>query len=453
MMLALLALGGALVGLTIWRPAIGCCVLALGIPLLTGLGRNTVVPLLRPNEALLLVVAIGLMAHYLPRRRSLPVTGLDLLIGCFAVGLVLIPSLLLFVTHGAWDFDRVRLVFGPLQFLMVYTVFSRAGLSERSLAICLNLALLASVIVGLIAVIQLTGVSPGFRRLLETYYPPEAVHAWDPVDRPTSLLGHFSSVGAFAALNYTLALALAATKHPGFSATWLSLVMGVNVAAVLASLTLAPAIGLLPVTLVIIWYARRVPRQLMAVLAAGVLALVLLAPFFSTRLNQQHISLGGVQELKLPQSLDFRIALWNEFFIPTISRHVWLGTGTVIPSEIPTSLTQNVDNEYLGMMFRAGIPGLGLLISLLVGLAFAGWHSRSSSAAWRRSLGGAVLGYAVLIATIGIAAEYITYGGVSQHIAMVVGLLVGAARPHGASSPESAVQPAVVSPGLRLALS
>ena len=100
------AVGAAVLGLTIWRPAIGCAVLALAIPLTTGLGRNTVIPLLRPNEALLLLVAAGLVAHYLPRRRYLAITGLDLLVGSFAVGSALIPSLVLFVTHSEAGLDQ-----------------------------------------------------------------------------------------------------------------------------------------------------------------------------------------------------------------------------------------------------------------------------------------------------------------------------------------------------------
>ena len=51
--------------------------------------------------------------------------------------------------------------------------------------------------------------------------------------RPTSLLGHFSAVGAFALFNMILAVALAAARHRGFSSVWLGVVMALNVAAML----------------------------------------------------------------------------------------------------------------------------------------------------------------------------------------------------------------------------
>jgi hypothetical protein len=413
--------------LTIRRPAVGCMVLALGIPLTVGIGRHTLVPLLRPSEALLLVVGLGLLLHYLPRRRTVPISGLDLLVGTFAIGMVLIPSVVLYVTQADADLDRWRIVFGPLQFFMIYLVFSRTELSNRDLTVCLKLLLLASLVVGAVAMLQLTGALPSLVSALETYYPRTAVHWWDPVNRPTSLLGHFSAVGAFAVLNYSLALVLAATRHPGFKGWFLSLAMGVNVATVLASLTVAPAIALIPVTLVVIAYARWVPRQVVTVVAAGALALLLFSPVIFARLQQQQVGISGQSPLVLPQSLDFRIRLWNDFFIPELAKHVWVGTGTAVPSEVPISFHGNVDSEYLEAAYRAGVVGPVLLLSLLVGLGIAGWRCRTG-APWPRSLGGAILAYVVLIAIIGISAEYLTYGGVSQHIAMVVGLLAGLTR-------------------------
>jgi len=72
------------------RPALACAVLAVAIPLTAGLGRGTVVPVLRVNEALLLVVAAGVVLGRLPRRRELPFGGLDLAVLAFCLGSVLI---------------------------------------------------------------------------------------------------------------------------------------------------------------------------------------------------------------------------------------------------------------------------------------------------------------------------------------------------------------------------
>jgi len=164
-------IGLILLALTIWRPAIGCAVLALVFPVTTGIARGALIPLLRPSEAILLIVATGLIVHYLPRRRTLALSRLDYLLGGFAAGLVMIPALLLFATHYPFDisvstqFDRWRDVFGPLQFLAFYLIFSRTDLARREVAICLNLALGASVIVGP------TVIGPG-ARIADAYIGP-----------------------------------------------------------------------------------------------------------------------------------------------------------------------------------------------------------------------------------------------------------------------------------------
>jgi hypothetical protein len=429
-------IGAVLLALTIWRPAIGCGVLALVFPITTGIARGALIPLLRPSEAILLIVVTGLMVHYLPRRRTLALRRLDYLLGGFAVGLVLIPALLLFVTNYPFDisvstqFDRWRDVFGPLQFLAFYLIFSRTDLARREVAICLNLALGASVIVGLVAIVQLTGILPGLRDFIETYYPPTELRAWESLHRPPSLLGHFSAVGAFAALNYTLALVLAAIRHPSFSPIWLGLAMVVNAAAVLAALTVAPIVALVPVTIAVIWYARRVPAQLVVTVAvAVVLGAVLFSPFLAGRLQEQQIGFAAAQGVVAPQSLDARVRLWEAFFLPALAPHIWLGTGTVLPAEIPPALISNIDNEYLGEAFRAGLIGVALLITLLVGLFLAGLRGRNDPSIWRRSLGAVVFADAMLVAAVGFSAQYLTYGAVYSHLAIVVGLLAALTRP------------------------
>src|SRR5437762_1686405 len=46
-----------ILALATWRPAAGCALLAIVVPLTAGIPRNTVVPFLRPGEALTFVVA------------------------------------------------------------------------------------------------------------------------------------------------------------------------------------------------------------------------------------------------------------------------------------------------------------------------------------------------------------------------------------------------------------
>lgn len=419
-----ISLGLAFVALTTWRPLAGCAAFALSIPLTTGLGRGTIVPLLRPNEAILLALVAGLALHRLrhPQRRAL--TALDLAMWIFAVGSVVIPVLVL-IANGAssvlHDFDTLRTVLQPIQFLLVYLLFSRTEFTGRGLQTILNLTMVASIPVGVLAVAELA--VPSVRDIAEAYFPPPPVAVgWDPLYRPTSTLGHYSAVAAFASLNYTLALALATVRHPAFSRAWLSLVMTVNVGALVASLTWAPLLVLPLVTGIVLWRGRRIPPELGATILALSVAFILFWPSVSARSAQQGVSssVGGVA---VPQTFAFRMRHWEEFFIPALADHVWLGTGTVLPSEVPESLTKFVDNEYLREGFRAGILGLTLLAIMLGTIAVAGWQCRASPDATRRALGATALALVVFFALVGFTGEYLFFGGVSQEFAMLIGLL------------------------------
>ena len=90
-----------------------------------------------------------------------------------------------------------------------------------------------------------------------------------------------------------------------------------------------------------------------------------------------------------------------------------------------------VDNEYLGMMFRAGLVGIGLLAMALTAIGTAGVRARTHANPLVGAVGAAVLADVAVLAAMGLTAEYITFGGVSQAFWMTVGFLAQAslARP------------------------
>jgi len=262
----------------------------------------------------------------------------------------------------------------------------------------------------------------GIRELMARYYPVPVTPSWDPVYRPMSTLGHYSAVGAFGAMNFTLALSLATARHPDFSGPWLIVVMVVNLAAVVVSLTWAPLLVIPLVAVIILWHGRHVPWELGVTVVAIAVAFVVFWPAVSERIAQQ--GLASSVGLVVPQTFQTRLDHWQQFFLPALADHVWLGSGTIIPSIVPTPLTDFVDNEYLRDAFRAGVVGLMLLLVMLLAIALTGWRSRrAGSDPTARSLGSTCLALVVFLALIGVTAEYLFFGGVSQEFAMLVGLL------------------------------
>src|SRR5258708_12746416 len=102
----------------------------------------------------------------------------------------------------------------------------------------------------------------------------------------------------------------------------------------------------------------------------------------------------------MPESFAYRVRVWQAFFVPALSDHAFLGTGTVIPSEVPTPLTNFVDNEYLREAFRAGGVGIALLLTMFVTVAVLAWRSRASSDPIRRSLAAACLPMALFFPSL-----------------------------------------------------
>jgi hypothetical protein len=406
--------------------AVGCGLFIFSVPLTTGLGRGTLVPFLRPNEAILGALIAGMILYHL-RRRGHPreVTTLDLAVASFTIGGVLIASLVLFLSHSPAmsDPETVRTVLAPLQFLAVYLIFSRLNLSSRAVQTLLNLTMLASLIVGVVAIAELANL-PGVRNAIAAYFPPTAptIPGWDQVYRPTSTVGHFSSVGAFATFNFILALALTTNRHPAFRRWWLMLVMTVNLLTVVASLTWAPLIALPPITAIVLWHARRVPRELGVMVLCLAVAFIVFWPYINARGNEQAVT-SSPQLLTIPWTFQFRIYYWESFFLPSLADHVWLGTGTVIPGDVPDRLTGFVDNEYLREAFRAGLAGLTLLLIMMATIARQGYRSRPNPDLMTRSLGGVALAMVAFFLLIGMTAEYLFFGGISQAFAMLLGLL------------------------------
>ena len=117
---------------------------------------------------------------------------------------------------------------------------------------------------GLIAGAEILNL-PGVRDFFATYYPGPSQASY----RANSTLGHYSAVGAFGLLTFILALSLAAFRHRDFPGWWLAAVMGASALGMLASGTWA-ALATLPVaTVIVLFYARRVPRELIVTVACA----------------------------------------------------------------------------------------------------------------------------------------------------------------------------------------
>jgi hypothetical protein len=386
---------------------------------------------LRVNEALLLIAVSALVVRELPRRHRLAFTGLDLLVLAFCAGGVLIPWAVLSLQRADTTIDDWRTVLAPVQYLLIYLIFSRVKFSQLDLRLLLNLAMLASVLVALVALAEVANL-PGVRQAIVAHYPPPVPEPATVATgyRPTSFLGHYSAVGAFGVINLALALALAAARADGFNGIWLGVVMGLNAAAAMATVTLAPILVLPLAAALIFLHLRHIPWQVAFAPVALLAALAALWPSVQARIQSQLASGSpgpGVSSGLLPGSLQVRVGYWQDYFIPSLLNHgPWLGTGTLIPSDIPRPLITFVDNGYLWMGFRAGLLGVLLMVLLLAAIAIAAWSLRTAPVALQRAIGATAFASVVSLAFMELTSEYLTFTSVTQEFWMLVGLAAAA---------------------------
>jgi hypothetical protein len=411
--------------LTVWRTSAACVILAVAVPLSAGLGRGTVVPLLRPGEALIVVTLAALAVKHsvLRRQRDAAVRRLDCLVLSFVLVAVCVPAAVLIVNDVEADVAVWMSVLAPAQFLIVYWIFSRSRLTSGEVGLVINAVLLTSVLVAVFGIAQAADL-PAVRAFGDAYFPaPPSVAFEEPVYRANSTLEHFSALGAFGVFNFTLAFALHTHRVRGYSTPWLAFVMLVNAGSIVASQTWASAVALPFACLLVCAHARRLPPNLGPMIAVTTLAVVLCWPMISSRFAQQQLFEYGRPVFTLPQTMAFRVQNWQQFFIPSLAtddRFVF-GTGTVIPSDVPASLDNFVDNEFIRMAFRAGLPGLAMLVIVQVGIFVDAWRKRGGQG-WAQPLGAAVAACVVALVMMELTAEYMGFAGVSQLFWMLVGI-------------------------------
>ncbi len=426
------------------RPPLALALMMLLVPLTTGLSRGALIPLLKPSEAILAVVAAGVILRRLREPGGQELNWVDISVALFATVGVAVPAFVLLFEHISAGVDDWRVILAPVQLLAVYALFARTRFSDGDLRLILGASLLGGAIVGVVAVAELANV-PGVRAALDPYYATEQLNA-DGSYRPASLVGHYSAVGGLCLLNFILAAALAGARRSAFGAPALAAFMLANVMGIIASETLAPFLLLPLAALGVALLYRRIAREMLVVVAALGASLIVLWQGVSSRLAEQGLLSGGELTIALPQTMQHRVELWNEFILPALRDHAWLGTATLLPGFVPQPLTNFVDSEYLWAGFRAGIPGIVTLVLMLGVIAWTGLSLRRADDSWLRAIGPSAGISAIALMLIGVTAQYLTFGGIVQQFGMLVGLLTSLSMSRRIAQREPEAAPALQRP-------
>ena len=201
---AVIALGVGLVGLVAWRPVLATYVYLATLPFIAGIDRGTLVPLVRPNEALLVLLVAGAMAGgYVRALRGAP---LQLRLHPLDVPLA---AFLLLAT--AWPISSMLLRGVPphaAELAAILPACKLAGLfllvrttvrTSTQVLWCIRLIIGGAVGVAVIALLQRLGVGP-VPELLATWWP-----CWpEETARATTTLSNAMATGEYILIGLTL---------------------------------------------------------------------------------------------------------------------------------------------------------------------------------------------------------------------------------------------------------
>jgi hypothetical protein len=261
--------------------------LLIGItPLVAGMDRGSVIPVIRPNEAVLALVAAGLVLRAIltARTGSLPWPRMDAQSASIlfvAVAASVIPLAWMLLRNQQIETDDVLYALLPCKYYGVYLVVRASAKTERQVRTCLWISMGTAAIVGVLAILQSLLV-PVVTRFLVTYYTSFGYTAGVTNQRGGSTLSLSIAVADLMIFNLAIAVGFL-YRRIGPRAPTLAFGM-LFVAGVFAAAQFSGAIGLV-IGVVIIAVVLRRFRPLAAFLPAFALAAYGLRPVIESRLT------------------------------------------------------------------------------------------------------------------------------------------------------------------------
>lgn len=368
-----------LVGWVLTRPQVAAYLLIFVTPLVAGISGGSVVPLIRPNEALMVLLGLTIGLRWLaglrtggirwPRVNSVEVTVVAL-----GVTTSLVPLAMMLIRQR--PITEVDLLYSIVLWkLLAEYIIVRSVISTREQVMrCLWLSMTAAAIVGFIAIAQAVGVAGVPALVAKLTSSASGSDGMVTIARGSSLLGLPAATADLAILNLGIAVAMIARGHP--RRLWLGGFVVLYVLTVIAASEFATVIGLV-LALVALIVLTRSGRLAVYMIPVALLGGVLLWPAIELRLSGFHSTAG------LPLSWVDRLYNLRTFFWPVLfSDYNWILGVRPTPRVVAPSKVEGfiwIESGYTWLLWCGGIP---LLASYI---AFAGAVLRKSWAYVRRA--------------------------------------------------------------------
>ncbi len=423
-----IGIAGALVVLR--RLEIGGLLLVSVAPDLSGLRRGFPIPSLRLTEALTAGVAT-LVFLFLRRSRAVPWTRVEWLavafsLGGFAIGLYDAHRL------GAHlGFQDYGTLIGPFQFFLLFRSIRVVMHSERWRNRALRVFLYSSVPVSLLAIAQQLKV-PKVRSFVVTMTGSDVLvgpgSGYSSFNRATGPFPHWTPLAGY--LTVILVLSLCIVMQRDFDPLprrRLYTVMVLDAIAMAFTAELSAIIGMV-LALILIGAMTHQLRRILEVAAVVVLMVsMIVGPFLASRIQAEYTKKAGTSHSSLiPQTIEFRLSIWDHQYFPAIGDRPVLGYGVVNPPMVDWPATES---QYVTILERGGAVLMGLYIALMLGLASAGFVIfRSIDDPLARVTGLSVAVMVIILVPMNSIFPYFEDSGLPQALWVLVGISMACVR-------------------------
>ena len=368
-----------LVGWVLTRPQVAAYLLIFVTPLVAGISGGSVVPLIRPNEALMVLLGLTIGLRWLAGLRTggirwPRVNSVEVAVVALGVTTSVVPLAMMLVRQR--PITEVDFLYSIVLWkLLAEYIIVRSVISTREQVMrCLWLSMAAAAIVGFIAIAQAVGVAGVPALVAKLTSSSSGSDGMVTVTRGSSLLGLPAATADLAILNLGIAVAMIARGHP--RRLWLGGFVVLYVLTVIAASEFATVIGLV-VALIALMVLTRSGRLAVYMIPVALLGGVLLWPAIELRLSGFHSTAG------LPLSWVDRLYNLRTFFWPVLfSDYNWILGVRPTPRVVAPSKAEGfiwIESGYTWLLWCGGIP---LLASYF---AFAGAVLRKSWAYVRRA--------------------------------------------------------------------
>jgi hypothetical protein len=349
----------------ILHPPAATYIVIASTPLIVGVERDALLPILRPNEVVLLVVAAAVVSRALIRGSTraawrFRVTAVDATILLLALTSSLLPLFWMAVRGKAISQDDVLYALTMWKYLGVYLIVRTTITTDRQVRTALWCAFVGGAFVALVAILQSLQLF-GVPHLLTHYYAPSGNDFALTNSRGTSTLA--SSVATGDVMAVSLGLALAWLSRGGRPRGLLIACCTLFLFGVLASGQFSGVIGLGVVLLVLLIVDKRLTARLIGLLPVGVLAALVMQPVISKRVS-------GLSSGHLPASWSDRLNNLRTYFWPQLFPNFNWVLGVRPEARIAARQFRTgwvwIESGYTWLLWTGGVPLFCAFIAFLV---------------------------------------------------------------------------------------